>query len=305
MEKQTKLPFVSKRKGIESEDHKGNKYPNFSAMCEAYDQAPTTVKKRLACGMSLRDALETKGHRIDLRPRRTGPCYDHLGIKYVNAKARAKAYGKPQYTISYRMDVLGWSLKDALTIPAFQGGKRECVVSTQQEDKSITDIEQIKERQRQGIEAAQKRGVRFGRPAVLTKAQFLYWYDKVQAGEMSAGQAIREMKVARATFYRFKNLYVDVNNVVNAQEQELKEAQMKALNEIAKNNAQEQETKIISCLNATEAKLEHIYEFAQYPHQFTSGEAVEGLLVAINTRSAQPFFCDGDEKAYALIREVK
>lgn len=74
-----------------------------------------------------------------------------------------------------------------------------------------TEREQIKERQRQGIEAAQKRGVRFGRPAVLTKAQFLYWYDKVQAGEMSAGRAIKEMKVARATFYKFKNLYVDVN----------------------------------------------------------------------------------------------
>ena len=137
---------------------------------------------------------------------------------------------KKAFSVSYRINVLGWSIKDALTTPAHKGNKRivETVTPTQQGDKPMTDIEQ-----------------------------------------------------------------------------DLKEAQMKALNEIAKNNAQEQEAKIISCLNATEAKLEHIYEFAQYPHQFTSGEAVEGLLVAINTRSAQPFFCDGDEKAYALIREVK
>lgn len=300
MEKQTKLPFVSKRKGIESEDHKGNKYPNFTAMCKAYCKVPTTVRKHLNNGWSLKDALECQEDSTHLGK----VCFDYLGIEYNSEESRAKAYGKSQPCVTYRMNKLGWSLKEALTIPSRKGSKRVMALVTptqQQGDKPMTDIEQIKERQREGIAAARDRGIKFGRPLALDKDTFMYWYNKVKAGEMSAGQAIREMKVARATFYKFKNLYVDVNT----QEQEEKEAQMKALNEIAENNAQEQEPKIISCLNATEAKLEHIYEFAQYPHQFTSGEAVEGLLVAINTRSAQPFFCDGDEKAYALIREVK
>ena len=228
MKKQTKLPFVSKRKGIESEDHKGNKYPNFTAMCSAYCKAPTTVRKHLNNGWSLKDALECQEDLTHLGK----TCFDHLGIEYQSEEARAKAYGKSQPCVTYRMTKLGWSLKEALTIPSRKGSKRVMALVSpmqQQGDKQMTDIEQ-----------------------------------------------------------------------------ELKEAQMKALNEIAeKANAQEQEAKIISCLNATEAKLEHSYEFAQYPHQFTSGDAVEGVLVAINTRSAQPFFCDGDEKAYALIREVK
>lgn len=232
MEEQTSLPFVRKRKGIESEDHKGNKYPSFSAMCRAYHKPPRTVKNRLTSGYSLKDALELdECNPLADRRKLRKKCFDHLGIEYESEAARAKAYGKKAFSVSYRINVLGWSIKDALTTPAHKGNKRivETVTPTQQQgDKPMTDIEQ-----------------------------------------------------------------------------ELKEAQMKALNEIAENNAQEQEPKIISCLNATEAKLEHSYEFAQYPHQFTSGEAVEGLLVAINTRSAQPFFCDGDEKAYALIREVK
>ena len=226
MEEQTKLPFVKKRRGIECEDHKGNKYPSFKAMCRAYHKPAVTVKGRLADGWSLKDALELPNNS---KPKRGKTCFDHLGIEYQSEGTRAKAYGKNAETVSSRLSK-GWSLKDALTTPIYKGSKRiiENIEAAQQGDKPMTDIEQ-----------------------------------------------------------------------------ELKEAQMKALNKIAENNAQEQEAKIISCLNATEAKLEHIYEFAQYPHQFTSGEAVEGLLVAINTRSAQPFFCDGDEKAYALIREVK
>ena len=71
-----------------------------------------------------------------------------------------------------------------------------------------TEREQIKERQRQGIEAAMRKGVRFGRPIAMSKYQFEFWYNKVMEGEISISQASRDMKIARSTFYKLKEMYI-------------------------------------------------------------------------------------------------
>lgn len=208
------------------------------------------------------------------------PCEDHKGNKYPSVNAMCKAYKKPSGTVCGRLQK-GWTLEQALETPA-NGSK-----------KANYCFDHL------GIKYPSQcaRAEAYGKTESCVWNRLYNGWDLKDALTIPTGKLRKYGKKVLPTQQRDKPM-TDI-------EQELKEAQMKALNEIAEKVNQEQEPKIISCLNATEAKLEHSYEFAQYPHQFTSGEAVEGLLVAINTRSAQPFFCDGDEKAYALIREVK
>ncbi|MBU1566864.1 MAG: recombinase family protein [Proteobacteria bacterium] len=58
----------------------------------------------------------------------------------------------------------------------------------------------IKERQREGIAQAQKKGVKIGRQPVLSEAQVKDIRDRVKDGE-SKGALAKEFKVARQTIY--------------------------------------------------------------------------------------------------------
>lgn len=59
----------------------------------------------------------------------------------------------------------------------------------------------LKERQREGIEAARKRGIHKGRKKVLTLAQIEQLRARVQAGEKKAALA-RELGISRETLYQ-------------------------------------------------------------------------------------------------------
>ncbi|MDR7855004.1 recombinase family protein [Tissierella sp.] len=63
----------------------------------------------------------------------------------------------------------------------------------------------IKARQREGIDSALKRGVRFGRPAVPKPKNFEKIYCKWQDGEMTATKAMEVLNLKRNTFYKFAN----------------------------------------------------------------------------------------------------
>ena len=64
----------------------------------------------------------------------------------------------------------------------------------------------IRERQRQGIDAARARGVKFGRPAWQPTDEFLQLADSVLQGKMSIADAAARLGVCESTFrYRLRN----------------------------------------------------------------------------------------------------
>ena len=61
--------------------------------------------------------------------------------------------------------------------------------------------ENIKERQREGIAAAKKRGVTFGRPACLLPANFAELVKGWERQEISVEELLKLCKMSRSTFY--------------------------------------------------------------------------------------------------------
>ncbi len=60
----------------------------------------------------------------------------------------------------------------------------------------------IRSRQREGIEAAKKKNVRFGRPAVEKPDNWYTVITKVRNGEIKAVEAIQELGISRSSYYR-------------------------------------------------------------------------------------------------------
>lgn len=60
----------------------------------------------------------------------------------------------------------------------------------------------IRSRQREGIEAAKKKNVRFGRPAVEKPDNWDTVITKVTSGEIKAVEAIQELGISRSSYYR-------------------------------------------------------------------------------------------------------
>ncbi|SKA96982.1 Site-specific DNA recombinase [Caloramator quimbayensis] len=61
----------------------------------------------------------------------------------------------------------------------------------------------IKERQREGIDAAMRRGISFGRPPVPKPKNFHEVYTKWKNGEITATKAMQLLGLKRNTFYKF------------------------------------------------------------------------------------------------------
>ena len=62
--------------------------------------------------------------------------------------------------------------------------------------------EAIRTRQAEGIAAAKRRGVRFGRPPKVDAADFAAAYRLWRAGTLRAAEAAQALCVSRSTFYR-------------------------------------------------------------------------------------------------------
>lgn len=68
----------------------------------------------------------------------------------------------------------------------------------------------IRQRQKEGIEAAMQRGVQFGRPQMPTPDNFKQVYERWMNKEISGEEAARQCNLARTTFYRRAKLQKDI-----------------------------------------------------------------------------------------------
>ena len=65
----------------------------------------------------------------------------------------------------------------------------------------------IKKRQREGIEAAQKKGKKFGRPVVRIPDEFGTVYSQWKRKEITAVKAMKRLHLSSSTFYRMVGQY--------------------------------------------------------------------------------------------------
>ena len=72
----------------------------------------------------------------------------------------------------------------------------------------------IKKRQREGIEAAQKKGKKFGRPAVRIPDDFEAVYGQWKRKEITAVEAMRKLHLSSSTFYRMVGQYESMSKRV-------------------------------------------------------------------------------------------
>lgn len=72
----------------------------------------------------------------------------------------------------------------------------------------------IKKRQREGIEAAQKKGKRFGRPVVQMPDDFESVYGQWKRKEITAVEAMEKLHLSSSTFYRMVGQYESVSKRV-------------------------------------------------------------------------------------------
>lgn len=77
------------------------------------------------------------------------------------------------------------------------------VLGTIAEQERVT----IKQRQAEGIEAALKRGVHFGRPRVLRPKNWDEVIKEWEEEKITAAKAMRKMGLSKSTFYRLYNKY--------------------------------------------------------------------------------------------------
>lgn len=66
----------------------------------------------------------------------------------------------------------------------------------------------IKERQKQGIETALKKGVKFGRPTAITESEFLFQYERVVTGAVGVNALCKELNISKPTYYNLKQKYI-------------------------------------------------------------------------------------------------
>ena len=65
----------------------------------------------------------------------------------------------------------------------------------------------IRKRQREGIDAAKKKGKHLGRPCVGRPSEFAEIYENWKAGTITAKEAMKQLKLSSSTFYRMVSAY--------------------------------------------------------------------------------------------------
>ncbi len=72
--------------------------------------------------------------------------------------------------------------------------------------------ERIKKRQREGIDAAHKNGVKFGRPTIQITDEFIEVYTEWKNGDIKAVEAMQKCNLKKSTFYKLVKEYENNSN---------------------------------------------------------------------------------------------
>lgn len=72
--------------------------------------------------------------------------------------------------------------------------------------------ERIKKRQREGIDAAHKNGVKFGRPTIQITDEFIEVYTEWKNGDIKAVEAMQKCNLKKSTFYKLVKEYENTSN---------------------------------------------------------------------------------------------
>ncbi|MFP3846631.1 recombinase family protein [Priestia filamentosa] len=75
--------------------------------------------------------------------------------------------------------------------------------------------DRIRKRQREGIDAALKGGVSFGRPKAQVSQEFIEAYNRWRNKEITAVQAMKEANVKKTTFYKLVKEHEGTFNKIN------------------------------------------------------------------------------------------
>lgn len=70
-----------------------------------------------------------------------------------------------------------------------------------------TERENIRQRQAEGIRAAKKRGIQFGRVPKVPREKFLRYLKKLKQGDLSEEEMLKELDISRSTFRRYLKKY--------------------------------------------------------------------------------------------------
>ncbi|WP_432518072.1 recombinase family protein [Priestia aryabhattai] len=73
--------------------------------------------------------------------------------------------------------------------------------------------DRIRKRQREGINAALKSGISFGRPKAQVSQDFIEAYNRWKRNEITAVQAMKEANVKKTTFYKLVKQHEDAMNM--------------------------------------------------------------------------------------------
>ncbi|SFD61014.1 recombinase family protein [Bacillus sp. UNCCL81] len=72
--------------------------------------------------------------------------------------------------------------------------------------------ERIRKRQREGIDAALRNGVKFGRPTIQLSNEFENVYERWKSKEITGVAAMKELGMKKTTFYKFVREYEKTKN---------------------------------------------------------------------------------------------
>lgn len=84
------------------------------------------------------------------------------------------------------------------------------------------ELKRIRQRQKEGIDAAKKKNVKFGRPKIEMPDDFIIVYYQWKSGKITAKNAMQQLQLKRNTFYNFvKEIECDEKAGRNLNEQRM------------------------------------------------------------------------------------